>query len=165
MNFIVKGIEIFLGKLNKIEEIFISIVLLSATILLFINVITRYCFGFSFKWAEEITRYMIIWVTFIGSSVCVRKQKHVGIDALLMKCPMNISWILKLIILVIGILFSCVLTIYGWKLTGSVVASGQLSPAMMLPMYLVYIAIPVGGGLMIIRYFQVAFDVLNKRSL
>jgi len=165
VNFIVRRVNIFLEKLNKIEEIFISIVLLSATLLLFINVIARYFFAFSFKWAEELTRYMIIWITFIGSSVCVRKQKHVGIDALLTKCPLNIRWVLKLIILVIGILFSCILTIYGWKLTGSVMASGQLSPAMMLPMYLAYAAIPLGGGLMIIRYFQAALDLLNKRSL
>jgi C4-dicarboxylate transporter, DctQ subunit len=148
--------------LDRIEEFFIGMTLLFVTLLLFINVITRYSFGYSIKWAEELTRYLLIWVTFIGSSVCVRKDKHVGIDVLLAKCPTGMRWILKLIIAIIGFLFSVILAFYGWNITYSVILSGQLSPAMMLPMYLVYISIPVGGILMGMRYFQIIFAYLKN---
>lgn len=151
-----------LKNLDRIEEFFISVTLLFVTLLLFINVFTRYCFGYSIKWAEELTRYLLIWVTFIGSSVCVRKQKHVGIDVLLTKCPIGMRWIIKLIIAIIGLLFSIVLTVYGWEITSSVILSKQLSPAMMLPMYLVYISIPIGGFLMFIKYFQIILAYLKN---
>jgi len=157
-----------LKNLDRIEEFFISMALLFVTLLLFINVITRYSFGYSIKWAEELTRYLLIWVTFVGSSVCVRKQKHVGIDVLLTKCPTGKRWIISLIIAVIGLLFSFILTVYGWKITHSVILSKQLSPAMMLPMYLIYISIPIGGLLMSIRYFQVILaylkDIIKKEK-
>lgn len=157
-----------LKNLDRIEEFFISTSLLFVTLLLFVNVLTRYCFGYSMKFAEELTRYLLIWITFIGSSVCVRKQKHVGIDILLIKCPIGMKWVVKLIIEVICLLFSFILTFYGWKITSSVILSKQLSPAMMLPMYLAYISIPVGGFLMCLRYFQIVFehlrDIIQKRE-
>ncbi len=141
-------------NLDRIEDFFIGMTLLFVTFLIFVNVITRYFFGYSFKFAEELTSYLLIWVTFIGSSVCVRMNKHVGIDALLLKCSTKIKWILQLIILIISFLFSILLLFYGWKITYSVVVSKQLSPAMMMPMYQIYIALPIGGFLMSIRYFQ-----------
>jgi len=157
-----------LKNLDRIEDFFISMALLFVTLLLFINVITRYFFGYSIKWAEELTRYLLIWVTFIGSSVCVRKQKHVGIDILLTKCSIGMKWVVKLIIAVICLSFSFILTFYGWKITYSVILSKQLSPAMMLPMYLVYISIPIGGFLMCIRYFQIILvhlrDIIQKEK-
>jgi len=160
--FMILRLKNVLKNLNRIEEFFISVTLLFVTLLLFINVFTRYCFGYSLKWAEELTRYLLIWVTFVGSSVCVSKQKHVGIDVLLTKCPIGMRWIIKLVIAIIGLLFSIVLTVYGWKITSSVILSKQLSPAMMLPMYLVYISIPIGGFLMVIKYFQIILAYLRN---
>jgi len=155
-----------LKNLDRIEEFFIGMTLLFVTLLLFINVLTRYCFGYSVKWAEELTRYLIIWLTFVGGSVCVRKGKHVGIDILLTICPIVMRKIILLIIAIIGFLFSIILTFYGWKITLNVMLSGQLSTAMMIPMYLVYIVIPIGGFLMSIRYFQIVLaylkDIMGK---
>lgn len=155
-----------LKNLDRIEEFFIGMTLLFVTLLLFINVLARYCFGYSVKWAEELTRYLIIWLTFVGGSVCVRKGKHVGIDILLTICPIVMRKIIQFIIAIIGFLFSIVLVFYGWKITHNVMLSGQLSTAMMIPMYLIYISIPISGFLMCIRYFQIVLaylkDIIGK---
>jgi len=155
-----------LKNLDRIEEFFIGMTLLFVTLLLFINVLTRYCFGYSVKWAEELTRYLIIWLTFVGGSVCARKGKHVGIDILLTICPDVMKKVIQFIIAIISFLFSIILIFYGWKITHNVMLSGQLSTAMMIPMYLIYIAIPIGGFLMCIRYFQIVLlylkDIIGK---
>lgn len=147
-------IKKILKYLYQLEEFFIGITLLFVTILIFYNVITRYFFGYSLKFAEELTIYLLIWVTFVGSSVCVKQNKHVGIDAILLKCSPRLNWILQFIILIISFSFSILLFYYGLKITNSVILSKQLSPAMMIPMYIPYLALPIGGFLMAIRYLE-----------
>ncbi|MCJ7688687.1 MAG: TRAP transporter small permease, partial [Clostridiaceae bacterium] len=87
--------------------------------------------------------------------------KHVGIDILLTVCPVAMRKVIQFIIAIIGFLFSIFLIFYGWKITHTVMLCGQLSTAMMMPMYLVYIAIPIGGFLMCVRYFQIVLVYLK----
>ena len=69
--------------LNKIEDVFCAVSLLLTTLILFVNVVLRYVFSASTSWAEEMIRYLMIWITFIGGSVCVRHSAHIRMDFLL----------------------------------------------------------------------------------
>lgn len=150
--------------LSRFEEIFISIALLAVCILLFINVITRFVFGYSIIWAEELTRYVIIWITFIGGSYCVRERAHVGIDVLVVKLPDAARWKMELVLSLIGLVYCGTLVLIGWLLLQSVLQSGQISPTMMISMGWAYAAIPVGGLLMVIRYIQVSAGYLRHKE-
>lgn len=150
--------------LSRIEEIFISIALLAVCILLFVNVVTRYGFGYSIKWAEEFARYVIVWITFIGGSYCVREHAHVGIDVLLMKFPISTRWKMETMLALLCLVYCGSLTMIGWLLLQSVIQSGQISPTMMIPMGWAYAAIPVGGLLMGIRYIQVVVGYLQHKE-
>lgn len=152
------------GILNKFEEIFISIALLAVTALLFANVVTRYGFGFSIVWAEELTRYVLVWITLVGGSYCVREHAHVGIDALLMRFPISSRWKVELFVILLCLIYCGGLVLIGWTLLQSVIRSGQISPTMMIPMAWAYAAIPTGGLLMGIRYIQVAVGYLREKE-
>ncbi len=147
--------------LNKFEDSFVSTAIILTCFILFINVATRY-FGYSMKWAEEFTRYMIVWITFIGGAMCVRNYAHVGIDALVVRLPFRSQTIVKLIVSLIGIAFSLTMTILGYQLVIQVMSWKQLSPAMMIPMWIPYAGVPIGCLLMTIRYFQVAAKVFEE---
>lgn len=149
--------------LNKLEEIFLILSLLFITGLLTLNVIGRYFFGVSLKWAEELVRYTLIWLTFIGSSACVRKQKHVSIDVLLLKLQNSKRIIAEKIINMISFLFCIIITYYGINITYSLILSKQISSAMMIPMYLAYLSIPIGGGFMSLRYFFIALSGFKEK--
>lgn len=139
--------------LKKIEQTFTSILLLIITFLLFLNVILR-IFGMSLDWVEEFARYGIIWITFIGGSICVYKGAHIGIDsitALLSKKGKNI---LAIITTIIALVFTIIFTVKTANLVSVVYSTGQVSATLELPMWAVYGAMPVGGTLMIIRYIQ-----------
>ena len=58
----------FNNILSKIEQYFIGILLLAIAFILFINVVLK-IFGSSLVWSEEVARYAIVWLTFVGSSV------------------------------------------------------------------------------------------------
>jgi len=51
-------------------------------LLVFTNVMTRYGFGFSINWAEEISRFIMIWCTFLAAGLALREGRHVAIDVL-----------------------------------------------------------------------------------
>ncbi|MFT6642156.1 MAG: C4-dicarboxylate transporter DctQ subunit, partial [Flavobacteriaceae bacterium] len=72
--------------------------LASASLILFANVVARYVFNWGVPWAEELVRYEIIWMVFIGGSVAVRKGIHIGIDILATVSPPKTQTVIHLVI-------------------------------------------------------------------
>ena len=105
-------------------------------------------------WAEELARYAIVWITFVGASVCVYKGAHIGVDVIMNVLSEKPKKILSIILAVFSLIFSVVFTYFSFKITMNVQGTNQVSSTMGIPMYLVYAAMPVGGLLMSIRYLQ-----------
>ena len=135
--------------LDEHAEDIISAVLMSvATIAIVVQVIMRYLFKSSLSWSEELARYVFVWMTFISISYGIKMRKHVKIEAALSLFPKKI----RPVIVIIGDIISLVVT--GWMLLGKVIRSGQVSPAMSIPMYFIYLAPAVGYILSSIRCIQ-----------
>lgn len=139
--------------LRKIEEYITSILLLVITFLLFANVVLR-VLGMSLDWVEEFARYGIIWLTFIGGSICIYKGAHIGIDSITALLSEKGKKNLELITIIIALIFTLIFTVKTFKLVSVVFSTGQVSSTLEIPMWIVYGAMPVGGTLMIIRYTQ-----------
>lgn len=157
---------LYLARVNRfIERIvggFIASLLLGMSILLFLNVIGRYFFGFSLPWSEELTNYSIIWITFLGSGICVRKKIHVSVDLLfqyISGIPMKVIYML---ILIGSLSFVLFMGITGVKLVSGVYSSGQLSTALRIPMYIPYLALPLGGLFMALEFAELIFQELKQ---
>jgi len=152
-----------LRKINGFLEIavgaLIGLVLLGATLLLCMNVITRYGFGYSLAWGEEVTTYGIIWITFLGSGICVRRGLHVSVDAFIQLLPPGGRRFMGMVVNLAGLALSVVLLLVGWVLTMKVAASGQVSPAMMMPMKFAYFSLVAGAAFMILEYIEVILDL------
>ncbi|HHX95184.1 MAG TPA: TRAP transporter small permease [Clostridia bacterium] len=140
--------------LNHTEEILVSSGILFAALLLFVNVVLRYIFKYGIVWAEELTRYIIVWVTFVGGAICVRRGSHLTVSILLefVKGAKRKAIIIGAHLLTI--LFTLFLTIYGFELVSQAFVNGQVTPALQAPYYFIYLAIPIGGALMTLRLIQ-----------
>jgi len=152
--------------LDKISDIFgkyvamvIGIALLLVTLILTINVIGRYGFGQSLTFGEEMATYTIIWITFVGSGICVKRGIHVSVDAFINFLPVKGKKIFIVFANLVGLAFSIGLFITGIILCGQVAASGQLSPAMRIPVVIAYLAIPVGTFYMALEYLRILIDM------
>jgi C4-dicarboxylate transporter DctQ subunit len=149
-----------LQRINKLshflEEILIGGLLASASLILFANVVARYVFNWGVPWAEELVRYEIIWMVFIGGSVAVRKGIHIGIDILATVSPPKTQTVIHLVINAISLLFCVFLTVIGFDLISQTKMSGQVAPALQVPIWIVQMAIPIpiGGSLMALRFLQ-----------
>jgi C4-dicarboxylate transporter DctQ subunit len=148
--------------LTYFENTLVVTGLLSVTFVLFINVVLRYIFKAGLVWAEEYARYAIIWIVMAGSGAAVRENMHMSITAIIdVTKGKTFHFIINMFVLVVAMAFSIFLVYAGIRLTSSMIANNQVSPALEIPLWWIYISIPIGGALMTIRYIQSFFKQLT----
>ena len=145
--------------LSRAEEVFVGAAMAFSAALLFVNVVLRYWFLSPIAWAEELSLYLVVWMVFVGASVATRTRGHIAIDLLaLALSPAN----RRLLSLGVGILMLVFLAFFVYYSAGHTLRirdSGQLTPVMLAPMWLTYLAMPAGGALMFLRACQVWWRV------
>jgi TRAP-type transport system small permease protein len=125
------------------------------------NVFARYVFNHSFVWAEELSRYMMIWVGFLGSGLVLRIGAHIAVDVFQDLMPRRIAQSMR--VLVLAVLLVCIVAM-GW-LGGQYVhfAWGQESPILNWNFGLIYLAIPVGAVLMLVYLAFIVVPFVRDR--
>jgi len=71
---------------------------------------------------------------------------------------------MKLVANLVGLALSVFLLVVGWQLTMKIAASGQLSPAMMMPMQFAYTSLIAGAAFMILEYIEIVWELVNNRK-
>ncbi|MFO7706859.1 MAG: TRAP transporter small permease [Desulfobacterales bacterium] len=131
-----------------VEIILISMVLVMA-ILVIMQVLLRYFFSSAFSWTEEIARYMMIWVSFLGAGLALRQGLHIGVQALVMRLSARKRRWVSITSKIAVLFFLIVLTLGGFQLAWFV--RNQSSPALFLSMSWAYGAAAAGGLFMAIQ--------------
>ena len=136
-------------------EIFICVILMSVmAVLLNVQVFMRYVMRNSLSWTEELARYAFIWLVYIGISYGAKISKHIRIEAALGLFPKKTRPYAVLLGEVIFMCFSIYICYRGWDIVQRQIRLGQISPAMRIPMWIVYAAPMVGFGLTALRVAQ-----------
>ncbi|XDF37083.1 TRAP transporter small permease [Paracidovorax avenae] len=71
----------------KVTEAFIAFCLAVMVALVFGNVLLRYGFNSGIMVSEEVSRWLFIWITFLGALVALKERAHLGVDALVSRLP------------------------------------------------------------------------------
>ena len=136
--------------LTKSIEKIITVLFITMTIITFIQVLSRYIFGASFFWAEEIGRFSMIWIAFLGAAVGVSKGAHTRIDFFINLLPRNIKKWVEVLNHLICMGFVVVL-IYNIIPVISITMK-NLSPGLKIPMGVVYSSLFISGLLMVVYF-------------
>jgi C4-dicarboxylate transporter DctQ subunit len=147
--------------LSRAEETFVGGALAFSSLLLFANVFLRYLFLAPISWAEELTLYLMAWIVFVGSSVAIRTRGHIAIDLLPLALSIPARRRLALAIAFMMLVFLAVFFFYSAEHTFRVRSVNQVMPVMQLPMWLAYLAMPVGSALMFLRASQLMWRLLR----
>jgi TRAP-type C4-dicarboxylate transport system permease small subunit len=124
------------------------------SVLVSANVISRYMFSFSFTWVEEVTRYMMIWTTFLGCGMALRVGGHIAIDALAESVPASFARCIRALIALILAVTIVFMTVLGAQYAEF--AWEQETPVLGWSYGVIYLAIPIGGVLMLLHLFMYA---------
>lgn len=122
--------------------------------MLFYGVIMRYVFNEPIAWVDEISKYFIIWGTYIGMAVALRDNHHIRVDMLYSVVPDKFKKMMNLFADALGILFCGLLLIYGSELVLNKLQSGQESMDVGVPLWIVYSIMPISGFLFGVRFVE-----------
>jgi TRAP-type C4-dicarboxylate transport system permease small subunit len=114
-----------------------------------IQVFFRYALNHSLFWSEELARYLLVWLTFLGASVAYRRNIHPGIDIVYVRMPTSIQRTVSIFIHFISTVLFGVMIFYGIQF--SYFVRLQISPALYLPKWIVLSIIPLSGIIFIIH--------------
>ncbi|WP_041089349.1 TRAP transporter small permease [Jeotgalibacillus soli] len=150
--------------INGISIKFITILGIVMTLTIIAQVICRTFLGFSIYWSEELARYCLIWITFIGAAIAYRNADLAVLDLLDQKISGKSKWIYKLIIQLIVANFIFVCIYYGFKQATSPSTVNVVSPALRLPMQYIYLSVPVAFSIMFIHWIRSVIEIITNRK-
>lgn len=139
---------------DKIEKNILIFSLLAATLILFLQVVMRKVFNNSLSWSEELARYIFMWQIWCGISIAQRQGRHIQVDLIFRLVRGWGKKAVRILVALINIAFCCLMVYVGWQVVSTHLALGTLSPAMRIPMWLVYLSLPFSFFVTMIRYVQ-----------
>ena len=181
--------------LDRLEETLIATLIASATIIIFLAVLHRYAISLdaallgwarrndheaivslaksvirllqniNLTWAQELTIYLFVWMAKFGAAYGVRTGIHVGVDVLITRLSPQRRKPIVLFGLLCGALFTFIIGTLGATFVWEIAHTEQVSADLELPMWLVYLAVPLGSYLMCFRFLQVAYSFTHTGEL
>jgi C4-dicarboxylate transporter DctQ subunit len=124
------------------------------TAMVFVNVVCRYLLNSPIPGSDELATLMFTWAVFLGASVGIRRQLHLGIEFGTRLLSPRLRALSGLLVTLCMGGFAVLLLVYGWKIMQT--AHLKLTPVLQWPYVWVYLAIPVGALLMILRLLPIA---------
>ncbi|WP_052954840.1 TRAP transporter small permease [Microvirga vignae] len=136
--------------LERIGEIIIVPLMLAIIAIGFVAVVLRFAFGgqYALFWSEELIRYAFVWMFWLCAPILVWRGTMFTVDLFINILPDVAQAILRVLISlgIIGLLGTY--TYYGWMMAK--LNSPQLSSALGISLFWIYLAIPVGSSLIIL---------------
>ncbi|MCD2137865.1 TRAP transporter small permease [Salinicoccus halitifaciens] len=148
---------------KRIEEFILVLTMALIVAILFTQSILRFFGGFSLSWGAELAQFLHIWQIWIGASLAIRLQSHIGVDVFVRLFPYFIQKIFRVIVIICWFVFAAFLAIAGTQYILDIMSSGQTSPSLRIPMWIPYLVIPIGGVLMIIRLIQQLYLLITDK--
>lgn len=148
--------------LLRANRLAVIVLLAALALMVFANVVLRTLTDHSILWVEEASRYTMIWLTFVGAGPVLRYGGHIGIESLHERWPRQ-ARVLRAVIVTLLLGFFGFMTWIGLRY--ALLTWGQTTPVMEIPIGAVYLAIPVGFGLLILHLLLMAAPYVRARTL
>ncbi|MDT8902914.1 TRAP transporter small permease [Anaeroselena agilis] len=133
----------------KATEVACSVLLGCMVVIVFANVVARYYLSASLAWSEELARFMLIWLVFLGAVLAYVHNEHLGLDLLVSKLPRRLAHVAAIVADLLVLLALFLLAKGGYMMT--VDSWDWEAPATYLPFGYIYIVIPVVGVIMFLQ--------------
>jgi C4-dicarboxylate transporter DctQ subunit len=154
-----------LKLLDRLEETLIGTLMAVATAVIFVSVVLRFlssvphvqdvAIRLNITWAQELCIFLFVWMAKFGAAYGVRAGVHVGVDVLVNRLAPRPRKVVVMIGLLGGVLFTGVVGTLGAILVWEIGQTDQTSEDMEVPMWIVYLCVPLGSYLMCFRFLQV----------
>lgn len=142
----------FVVGINKVIHVVLILLMTTLVISVFCQITFRF-FNTSLTWTEELSRYSMIWMTFLGAAYAVSTRAHIGMELFVERAQGLTKKFLIVIASVISSVFFAMMIIKGYELSMRVM--DQSSAVLQIPMGIVYLVIPISGVILLVNILYV----------
>lgn len=148
--------------LLKIEEFILSYGIILLAILVIGNVISRVVFNYSWTFVEEISQAVVVFVTFLGLGYCTRKARHIRMSAVYDLLSPRVRKVIIIIVSAGTAGMMLLLTYWSAQYAWKVKMTGNVTPSLRVPMYLIVLWVPFGFLIAAIEYILTIYKNLKE---
>ncbi|WP_400164602.1 TRAP transporter small permease [Brevibacillus sp. TJ4] len=147
--------------LNSFLNVFMAVCLALMSILVFSNVVLRYALNSGIPWAEEMSRFLFVWMVFLGAIGALKDHGHLGVDLVIKKLPESLRRVSLLLANLICLFILWLVLDGSWKLT--VLSLESLAPATGLPYAVLFgVGIVCSLGMGVVILFHIYQIITGK---
>lgn len=145
---------------TKLEETFLSLLLVAMTLLVFAEVVMRFGFNSGIHWAQELTLLMAAWFVLYGASYGVKVGSHIGVDVFVKLLPNPAHRFFTLLAVVLCLIY-CGLFLYGsWIYLSKMKMIGIELEDMPVPKWIAMSILVLGFAMLMLRFLQLGWKVV-----
>lgn len=149
-------------NINQAVEFLVFAMGLTMTLIVAIQVFFRYILNHSLFWSEELARYLLIWLTFLGTSSAYFRHVHPGVDIIYSQMPEKLKHISAIMVHLVCIGIFSIMIIFGSQFAWFV--RFQISPALSLPKWIIASIIPISGLVLMVHGFVFLADEFKGKN-
>ncbi|MGD9864045.1 MAG: TRAP transporter small permease [Pseudodonghicola sp.] len=136
--------------------------MLLATAIMLFEATGRGFFDHSYFWAEEAVRYLMVWAFFLTIGCAGRAGHMIRTEMFVERLPPALQRIANVITTALGLLFSCILLYASVPQVIRYYTMGMMTESTLdLPMWLMFLAMPIGGALAALYYAGAVLTALR----
>jgi TRAP-type C4-dicarboxylate transport system permease small subunit len=133
----------------NVERYLTTGILVATFVAIMLQVVTRYAFSSPLSWTEELARFLMVWLTFLGAGYVMSRRLHISVDLLVARLSKRGAVVVDTFATLVVLVASAALAIASVGIASD--AADLLAPATRLPMSVVYAAGVVGFGLIFLH--------------
>jgi len=149
---------------NRSTEGLLLLLGLTMTGVVILQVFCRYVLNYSLFWSEELARFLLVWLTFLGATVAYHRNMHPSVDVVFRRLGRPART--RILRFVHGVVFVFALIMVWYGTSFCYFVRLQITPALSLPKWVVFAIIPVSGCIFLLHalHFLSSKSVMSGRS-
>ena len=151
--------------LDYIEESLVCVCLVVMTALTFVNVVARYVFSASLSFSEEITTYLFVLLSLLGSAIAAKRGAHLGLTIISDRVGPKAGRVLGVISMAFATVFSALICYFGFFMALNQFNKGQLTAGTQLPEWIFGSFVPIGALFVTIRFGENLVRLLAGKDI
>ena len=149
-------------RLGDLVESIAGVLLALVVVIVLLQVFGRYILQISLSWPEELARYVLVWLMIFGAAAAAASRSQIVVDTLLELIPASVRRALAALAALAGLVAVALLVWTSQPLiTGP--AGRSTSPATGIPSFWIYLAVPVGGALLVLFALAELAEILRRK--
>ncbi len=148
--------------IGNLDLYFAGILIVFLIGLTFVGVMKRYILRSPISWMEEVQGLLFMWITFIGGSAAFRYASHVSIEILVDSLPKKIGGLIERFDVLLQLLILGYLCNQEFSYYFQLISTGKVTNLLRIPYSIAYLALPIGGVLMIVSMLWASYQQYIK---